>query len=54
MAETAKIFAGTKILPCPDCKPHEYQDATYGTNMRVMNGMRGGARCTICGEKKTS
>lgn len=51
MAETAKIIEGSKIMPHSKCKPHEYQDNTYGTNMRVANGMRGGFRCTVCGER---
>jgi|MudIll2142460700_1097286.scaffolds.fasta_scaffold73560_3 hypothetical protein len=43
------------IKLCPNCKPHEFQDKTYGKNMRVFNPMRKsnssaivGFRCTVC------
>lgn len=50
----------TEIKKCPNCKPHEFQDATYGDNMRVMNSSpdKPGAnqairwRCTACGQLK--
>lgn len=37
----------------PECKPHEYQDATYGRGVRVINpvldqGKVVGGRCTVC------
>jgi hypothetical protein len=36
-----------------DCKPHAYQDKTYGPGFRVMNPVKEqgkivGARCTVC------
>lgn len=36
----------------PDCKPHPFQDQTYGNKMRVMNptAKNGGYRCTVCGK----
>lgn len=53
------IKTGTRILACPGCKPHPYQDETYknpdhpGRPYRVHNGCSGGYRCTICSDKKT-
>lgn len=43
------------------CKPHEYQDATYGNGFRVMNPVaiskgskeEPGYRCTVCAPHKT-
>jgi hypothetical protein len=42
------------------CKPHEYQDATYGKGFRVMNPVavsgnskeEPGYRCTVCAPPK--
>jgi hypothetical protein len=48
---------GTKILRCT-CS-HEFQDKTYGRNMRVHNRLDGkgskvnGYACTVCLDKKT-
>lgn len=46
------------ISLCNNCKPHDFQDKTYGKNMRVFNPMRKsgsssivGYRCTICGNE---
>lgn len=38
------------IAFCPKCKQHEFQDKTYGINMRVFNPMKNSSsfRCTIC------
>ncbi len=36
----------TEIKSCT-CK-NEYQDATYGESMRVMNSTSSGWRCTSC------
>ena len=42
-----------KILRC-NCES-EFQDATYGKNMRVFNEMgkegKDGYRCTVCGKE---
>ena len=45
-----------RILKCEPCRPHPYQDATYGKNMRVHNPNLGegktklgdGWGCTVC------
>jgi hypothetical protein len=40
------------------CKPHEYQDTTYGKGFRVMNPVKVGMkeepayRCTVCAPPK--
>lgn len=44
----------TQVLYC-SCK-HDFQDATYGKNMRVFNvcgkgSQKTGYRCTVCGNK---
>ncbi len=36
------------ITDCTTCKPHAFQDKTYGKNKRVHNLCAGGARCTVC------
>jgi hypothetical protein len=42
------------ISKCEKCKPHKFQDETYGVNMRVFNrmGKKQGTktqwRCTVC------
>jgi len=47
------------IIPCPHCKPHDFQDKLYGKNQRVHNPVQKsnskniiGYRCTICGDVK--
>lgn len=48
------------IAKHPGCKPHEYQDTTYGKGFRVMNPIKVGPkdeaayRCTVCAPKKVS
>lgn len=48
----------TKITRCSSCKPHEFQDKTYGPFMRVhnqcksANGKTHKYRCTVCGKDK--
>jgi len=46
------------IANCPNCKPHEFQDKTYGYKMRVFNPCYKSNsksivafRCTVCGIK---
>ncbi len=41
------------IKSCPNCKPHAYQDKTYGAGNRVMNSMNNGIRCTVCDKNHT-
>lgn len=38
------------ISPCPGCKPHAYQDGTYGRGVRLKNQLAKGKgyRCTVC------
>ena len=43
------------IVKHAGCKPHEYQDKTYGDKQRVANELKttadtGQVRCTVCGE----
>ncbi len=53
------------IIRCESCKPHPFQDRTYGANMRVHNPSGGGsggkdkakvrrneASCTVCGTRR--
>lgn len=40
------------IMECSPCKPHKFQDDTYGRNKRVHNVGKSGRVCTVC-EKKT-
>jgi hypothetical protein len=51
------------ILKCPSCKPHEFQDRTYGNMNRVHNPTmkQGGTaakpvifRCTVCLNEKSA
>ncbi len=48
-------MAGTTVKQC-DCKGPgaEFQDKTYGKNMRLCNVSEDGKRskCTVCGAKK--
>ena len=42
------------IKSCPSCKPHQYQDATYGSKMRVYTkGTKPEHKqvCTVCGKE---
>lgn len=41
------------IANCPNCKPHAYQDKTYGQNKRVMNPTNNSKRCTVCDKEVT-
>lgn len=56
MEITEKLERTTKVMFC-SCS-HEYQDKTYGINMRVFNkvstttGHPKKYRCTICGKEK--
>ena len=49
----------TKILPCPECPLHTYQDAQYGHRVRVMNRIKQAEsssnlyRCTVCLRTRT-
>lgn len=36
------------VKHCPNCKRHEFQDATYGLDNRVHNLSRKGWVCTVC------
>lgn len=36
------------IRACAPCKPHPYQDTTYGPHFRVKNKCEKGFRCTVC------
>jgi hypothetical protein len=48
MAVTVEV----KRCSCTGGKAAEYQDATYGKNMRVMNeDQKKGYTCTVCGSK---
>lgn len=46
-----------KIMKCEKCKPHPFQDRTYGEKMRVHNPNFGESKtklgdgwgCTVCG-----
>ena len=44
-------MAESKIMRCT-CT-HEFQDATYGKGMRVMNPIKDGTgyRCSVCGKE---
>lgn len=50
-----------KILSCKTCRPHAFQDQTYGVDNRVHNPTRvsDGAegkykfRCTVCGNERS-
>jgi hypothetical protein len=46
MSKTATATT-IKIQECV-C-PHEFQDQRYGKGKRVMNPMKSGHRCTVCG-----
>lgn len=59
MEETYKEPVG-KVMKCPFCGPHDFQDQVYGKGRRVHTptlkysgkgdtGKRGW-RCTVCGE----
>jgi hypothetical protein len=44
------------IINCPQCKPNEFQDKTYGKNKRVGNKTADPGqvfKCTVCGNKVT-
>ena len=40
---------------CEPCKPHDYQDKTFGLNIRLVNQTTKGNgtiyRCTVCGKE---
>lgn len=41
----------TRVMLCPTCKPHAYQDGRYDKNMRVHNPGAQDYRCTVCQNK---
>lgn len=47
---------GTVVMVCDGCKPHAFQDKTYGVGKRLFNRSgksSGAANCTVCGKRKT-
>lgn len=40
------------IKTCRNCRPHSFQDETYGKNVRVFTETKDGGskHCTVCGE----
>ncbi len=49
--QPTKKQAASNVRRCGLCT-HEFQDATYGTNMRVMTtGKDGARRCTVCSKE---
>lgn len=36
----------SKVINCPNTRPHPYQDTKYGKNRRVCNLTRGGSETT--------
>lgn len=53
--KTSGMVQKSRVEHCANCNKHEFQDATYGFNRRVMNMCKptvGGHqkyRCTVCG-----
>ncbi len=44
-------MADVRVMRCPKCRPHAYQDKHYGEGMRLHNKMKGEPpkfRCTVC------
>jgi hypothetical protein len=48
------------VKPCPNCKPHQFQDKQLGPKMRWMNSKKPKDKdrfvyvCTVCGKEAGS
>jgi hypothetical protein len=50
IADKSFTTKSCRILFCPTCRPHEYQDKKRGDKMRVHNPAKEGKfRCSVCG-----